>query len=216
LFASFAESPEPPTAKEITFITSITSAAEMKKPSSKRTSRNKNFVFNLNEPWDTMKAQILGKISDVLNPRHLSYDDYDVSWFISRVLPKPGLSLLSQNDFDGLTKRAANLASRDPTINITVIQKNEPKENEALVADTPPATNAKANKRVGMIFCVFCVLIFTHILDYRKKQPQFFLEIKTRSRTYETFESTGFAKSQMLLVYRHITMLIRAQMNIFP
>ncbi|OAX40797.1 hypothetical protein K503DRAFT_798526 [Rhizopogon vinicolor AM-OR11-026] len=130
----FAESPdsEPPAAKEITFITSITSAAEMKKLLSKRTSRNKSFILNLNEPWDTMKAQILVKISDALNPRHLSYDDYDVSWFIPRILLKPGLSLLSQNDFNGLMKRAANLTSKDPTINITVIQKNEHKENEAL------------------------------------------------------------------------------------
>ncbi|KAG0701706.1 hypothetical protein DFH29DRAFT_875725 [Suillus ampliporus] len=198
--------PEPPTAKEITFITSITSAAEMKKPLSKYTSRNKSFVLNLNKPWDTMKAQILIKISDVLNPRHLSYDDYEVSWFIPHVLLQPGLSLLSQDYFNGLMKQAANLTSKDPTVNITVIQKNEHKENEALVADTPPATNDKAKKRVGMIFCVFCV----------KKQLQFFLEIKTRSRTYETFESTGFAKSQMLLVYQHIATLIRAQMSIFP
>src|SRR5882757_5226579 len=84
----FAESPdsEPLAAKEITFITSITSAAEMKKPSSKRTSRNKSFILNLNEPWDMMKAQILVKISDALNPCHLSYDDYDVSWFIPSIL----------------------------------------------------------------------------------------------------------------------------------
>ncbi|KAG2063351.1 hypothetical protein BDR04DRAFT_1123322, partial [Suillus decipiens] len=65
--------------KQVTFITSITSAAEMKKPASKRTSRNQTFALNLDEPWGTMKAQILLKISDALNPRLLSYKDYEVS-----------------------------------------------------------------------------------------------------------------------------------------
>ncbi|KAG1865568.1 hypothetical protein C8R48DRAFT_772572 [Suillus tomentosus] len=86
--------------KEVTFITSMISAAEMKKPASKHTLRNQTFSLNLNEPWNTMKAQILIKISDALNPRLLSYEDYEVSWFIPHVLPKPGLSLLNEKDFD--------------------------------------------------------------------------------------------------------------------
>ncbi|KAG1763543.1 hypothetical protein EDD22DRAFT_952271 [Suillus occidentalis] len=80
----------PASIKEVTFITSITSAAEMKRPASKRTSRNQTFTLNLDKPWDTMKAQMLVKISDALNPGLLSYEDYEISWFIPCVLPKPG------------------------------------------------------------------------------------------------------------------------------
>ncbi|KAG1879264.1 hypothetical protein C8R48DRAFT_588993, partial [Suillus tomentosus] len=134
--------------KEVTFITSITSAAEMKKPASKCSLRNQTFALNLDEPWDTMKAQILVKISDALNPRLLSYEDYEVSWFIPRVFPKPGLSLLNEKDFDILVKRAANLKGNDPTINVTIIQKDdrELKENKAMIE---PTVNEKAKKRVG-------------------------------------------------------------------
>ncbi|KAG2152702.1 hypothetical protein DEU56DRAFT_752017 [Suillus clintonianus] len=131
--------PDPPAGvKEVTFITSITSAAEMKKPASKRTSRNQTFALNLDEPWDTMKAQVLVKISDALNPGLLRYEDYEVSWFIPRVLPKPGLSLLDEKDFDVL-------AMIQP-INVTIIQKenHELKENEAAIE---PTVNEKAKKR---------------------------------------------------------------------
>lgn len=130
---------------------SITFAAKMKKPASKHTLRNQTFTLNLDEPWDTMKAQILIKISDALNPRLLSYKDYEVSWFIPHVLPKPGLSLLNEKDFDILVKQAANLKGNDPTINVTIIQKEdcELNKNEAMVE---PTVNEKAKKRVGTVF----------------------------------------------------------------
>ncbi|KAG2154806.1 hypothetical protein DEU56DRAFT_751437 [Suillus clintonianus] len=106
--------PDPPAGvKEVTFIMSITSAAEMKKPASKH----------------------------ALNPGLLSYEDYEVSWFIPHVLPKPGLSLLDDKDFDVLVKRAANLKGNDPTINVTIIQKenHELKENKAVIEPTKEA-----------------------------------------------------------------------------
>ncbi|KAG2344341.1 hypothetical protein BDR05DRAFT_1018672 [Suillus weaverae] len=136
----------PASIKEVMFITSITSAAEMKKPASKRTSRNQTFALNLDEPWDTMKAQMLIKISDALNPGLLSHEDYEISWFIPHVLPKPGLSLLNEKDFDVLVKQAANLKGNNPTINVTIIQKenHELKENEAVIE---PTVNEKAKKR---------------------------------------------------------------------
>ncbi|KAG0707151.1 hypothetical protein DFH29DRAFT_1014852 [Suillus ampliporus] len=80
----------------------------MKKPVSKHTLRNQTFTLNLDKPWDTMKAQILIKISDALNPGLLSYKDYEISWFILHVLPKHGLSLLNENEaVIELTKEAA-------------------------------------------------------------------------------------------------------------
>ncbi|KAG1803289.1 uncharacterized protein BJ212DRAFT_1487079 [Suillus subaureus] len=90
--------------KEVTFIMSITYAAEMKKPASKYTLRNQTCPLNLDEPQDTMKAQFSIRISHALNPQLLSHEDYKVSWLIPCVLSKPVLSLLNKKDFNVLVK----------------------------------------------------------------------------------------------------------------
>ncbi|KIJ13992.1 hypothetical protein PAXINDRAFT_100357, partial [Paxillus involutus ATCC 200175] len=136
---------EPPKARDISFIASITSAVEMKKAQSKRVPKNSSFVFNLDEPWDTLKAQILAKVSMAINPQVIDFDDYDVSFFIPHILPKPGLSLANQADFDVLIKRAKNLTAKDPTINLNVIQNARNQENNN--AGPIEAATTKTKKR---------------------------------------------------------------------
>ncbi|KAH0825694.1 hypothetical protein J3R83DRAFT_10846, partial [Lanmaoa asiatica] len=70
-------------------VATITSAAEMKKPHARRTAKGAEFSFSLKEPWDTLLAQILSKISAALNPEVIAFDDYEITYFIPRVLPKP-------------------------------------------------------------------------------------------------------------------------------
>ena len=55
----------------------------------------------------------------------LRLDDYMLTYCISRVLHKPGLSLLTRADFNGMMKRIHihGMAARAMTINISVIQK---------------------------------------------------------------------------------------------
>ncbi|KAH7907681.1 hypothetical protein BJ138DRAFT_1014114, partial [Hygrophoropsis aurantiaca] len=133
---------------EVSYIISILSAAEMKKAPSKRIVKNESFDLNDNEPWDTLKAQILQKISTTLNPQVLDFDDYDVTFYIPRILTKPGLSLTSSSHYtDGLMKRVAKMAAKNPSVNICVSQKDGSggKENE-LVADPMPDLD-KAKKR---------------------------------------------------------------------
>lgn len=74
--------PEAPQAKDVTFVAVITSAVEMKKSQAKQVLKGVEFMFNLDEPWDTLKAQIPAKIKSVLKPKHLDFDDYNVSFFI--------------------------------------------------------------------------------------------------------------------------------------
>lgn len=111
-----------PVTKEISYMVSIFSASEMKKSKSKREPINASFDLRTDKPWDTLKAQILAKISAAINPRTLCFDDYLLTYYIYRVLPKPGLSLMAQTDYDGLMKRVNGMAAKTPTVNISVIQ----------------------------------------------------------------------------------------------
>ena len=76
--------PEPAlVAKTVLFVATIISTTQMKKPLTKRTPKpGVKFLFSLNEPWNTLHAQILAKISTTLNPRTIDLDDYDISFFI--------------------------------------------------------------------------------------------------------------------------------------
>ena len=113
-------------AKTVSFVATIISATQMKKPLTKCTPKpGVEFLFSLDEPWDTLCAQILAKISTTLNPRTINLDDYDISFFIPRVLSKPGLGLASLADFNGLLKRANNLGDKNPLINLIIIEKDK-------------------------------------------------------------------------------------------
>jgi hypothetical protein len=124
--------PEPESkAAEIMYIMSIMSAAEAKKTAiSKRIAKSAIVKLNTDEPWDTMKAQLLVKIDATLKPRNIDYDLYDIKFYISRVIPKPGLSLSNETDYELMVTRARKL--KDFTINITVIEigSDSDKENE--------------------------------------------------------------------------------------
>ncbi|KAG1888895.1 uncharacterized protein F5891DRAFT_1199126 [Suillus fuscotomentosus] len=89
-----------PLTKEVSYIITVFSAAEMKKAKTKRQPISTSVNLNSDEPWDTLKAQVL----------------------IPRVLPKPGLSLIMQADFDGMMKHVNGMNAVSPLVNITVVQ----------------------------------------------------------------------------------------------
>ncbi|KAG1899672.1 uncharacterized protein F5891DRAFT_980910 [Suillus fuscotomentosus] len=125
--------PTPPPTVDISYMVSILSASEMKKAKSKREPVNTSIDLCTDEPWDTLKAQILVKISTAINPCMLHFDDYSLTYHISWVLPKPGLSLLTEADYNGMMKRVDGMAAKAPTVNINVIQ-------------TQPASNNNENQ----------------------------------------------------------------------
>jgi len=129
---------------EVTYIISIMSATEARKTVvSKRASKSAYLKLNTDEPWETMQAQLLVKIDHALRPSQIQYDQYEIKFYITRVLPKPGLSLDSETDYNLMILKARKL--RDLTINITIVQlvSDDDKENEAEVEEvTKPKKKA--------------------------------------------------------------------------
>ena len=54
----------------------------------KRVPKTQSFYLPTDATWDTMQAQMLAKISVALDPPQIHFSDYDVIFYISRVLPK--------------------------------------------------------------------------------------------------------------------------------
>jgi len=113
--------------------------------------------LSTDEPWDTMKAQILTKISISLNPPTIDFNDYNIMFHITHILPKPGLTLATELDFMIMNRRAHNMKAEDPTINLLVVEKKlvgEGKENEGQDDDQE---KVKSNgKKVSI-----CALIYS-------------------------------------------------------
>jgi hypothetical protein len=115
--------------KKLTYLLSILSAEETSKPISKRTPINLSLELGDKEPWDPIKSQLLVKIDVALSPHVLDFDDYTVMFYISRVLPKPGMALSTEDGYMALLLRAASLTIQEK-------KSMANKENEgALVAE---------------------------------------------------------------------------------
>jgi hypothetical protein len=152
LISSFANDPvEDVPPKKLTYILSILSAEEATKTVSKRTPISMALELGEKEPWDTLKAQLLMKIDTALSPHVLSFDNYTVMFYISRVLPKPGMILEAEDSYSALLLRAANLTSKTPTINLTIQEKKhgENKENEE--ASGAGQKEGSKNKKVYLV-----------------------------------------------------------------
>jgi hypothetical protein len=51
----------------------------------------------------------------------LHFYDYSLTYHISQILPKPGLSLLTEADYNGMMKLVDGMAAKALIININVI-----------------------------------------------------------------------------------------------
>jgi hypothetical protein len=101
-----------------------------------------------------MKAQILVKITAAINPLPIDFLNFDITFYIPRVLPKPGLSLANDDDYAEMIRRARNLTSKDPTVNLLVLEKGNKadKENEDEAEEAKKAEKAKGKKNVRVAF----------------------------------------------------------------
>jgi len=129
-------------------VLSILSASEAKKSVSKREPKTHSVQFSTDEPWDTLKAQLLAKISIALNPPIIDFAQYNIMFYISRILPKPGLPLMSQEDFDIMNNRARNLTMKNPTINLSIVEKKNSGEKENADVDVDEEEPRKKGKKV--------------------------------------------------------------------
>jgi hypothetical protein len=89
----------------ITFDITVFSIADMKKSSKLRGAGTSSYiVFLSSEPWDTLKAQLLAKISNILDPDHIAFEDYHITFTVPRHSKTP-LPLVSSDDFAQLLQR---------------------------------------------------------------------------------------------------------------
>jgi len=153
---------------------SILSATEARKSViSKRITKGAVLKLDSDEPWDTVQAQLLVKIDQVLHPSLIKYEHYDVTFSIPRVYPKPGLSLNSAVDYDLIVKRHNPKAF---TVNIMVVQLrlDDDKENEAKIE------LAKERQLRNQYEMLSPSMKFTHIFCRQEKTLQHFPETSTR------------------------------------
>jgi hypothetical protein len=122
--------PEPESVKKVTYILAILSASEAKKTPAKRETKTASVRLNTDKSWDTLKAQILVKIDAALHPKPLEFANYDVNYYIARVLPKPGLSLMSDEDYDMLIDRVKSMKSKDPEVHVGIVGKKSDANKE--------------------------------------------------------------------------------------
>ena len=118
--------PNPPSNLKIDYILTMFSATEMKKPASRREPKKSSLQLAADEPWDTVKAQLLVKIDDLLKPSTLSIDDYEILFTIPRVVAKPGYPLASATDYVILLERSK---SKLVQLTISTVINNNDKEN---------------------------------------------------------------------------------------
>jgi hypothetical protein len=133
----------------ITYLLAIFSAIEMKKTVNKRMPKSHTIQLTTDEPWSTVEAQLLVKISAALSPLVLDISHYDIMCYIPRVLPKPSMGFSSETDYSILQQRIEKMTTKDPTINVTIIQAADPldKENVALDENTVEQGKKKGQRR---------------------------------------------------------------------
>ncbi|KAJ7705047.1 hypothetical protein B0H17DRAFT_1193527 [Mycena rosella] len=73
-----------PKARNITYTVSIFTPAQMKKQKGRGTPVADIFVLKDSKEWDIIKAQILVKIANMLNPEKIDYNNYKITFTVPR------------------------------------------------------------------------------------------------------------------------------------
>ncbi|KAL0949268.1 hypothetical protein HGRIS_009346 [Hohenbuehelia grisea] len=136
-----------PASKTVLYVLAVFSAIELQKPVSKRSAKSATLSSSTEEPWDTIKAQLLAKISSLLDPKTLSFDNYKVTATIPRVLGKPGVPLASDTDYALIVQRFLGMRNTDPLANITIEELTSTEAEDKENNDTSAKKKSKNAKR---------------------------------------------------------------------
>ncbi|KAG1774924.1 hypothetical protein EV702DRAFT_1199763 [Suillus placidus] len=102
---------------KITYFLAMFAEDQLRKPEKQRKAINTFLFLTSDQEFDTLKAQILQKISEKLKPKTLAYGNYSVEWYIPRIQTAP-LALSSPDDYKFLLNHA--LKRKAPTANIVI------------------------------------------------------------------------------------------------
>ena len=103
----------------------------MKKPKKQRKPSNTFLQMKSDREWDTAKVQLLEKISQVLRPKLINFDDYIFSWSVPRYQSSQ-MQLHTDDDYKFLITHA--LKPKEAAANIRI----EMKLAKACVFDSVP------------------------------------------------------------------------------
>lgn len=104
-------------AVKIMYHLSMLSASEMAKPKTKREANNTFLNLMSSEPWDTIKAQLLVKISSFFMPLREDFANYDVVFTVPRHSTAP-LNLRTEEDYTFMKTQA--LKGKDLTVHLKI------------------------------------------------------------------------------------------------
>jgi hypothetical protein len=109
----------------------------MKKPAARRAIKSQSLQLLGDCLWDTIKAQILQKISIILRPATINLGHYTVLFYISHLIPKPSMPLTTSKEHAFMIEHASK--TKNPIVNLTITEnereEDRDKENEADAAD---------------------------------------------------------------------------------
>jgi len=117
---------------KVNYVTTVFSAADMKKACNKRTPKQASFELSTDEPWDTLKAQFLVRITNALNPTTIDLGNYNLIALVTRIVPKPGSPLNTEGEYAIFLKKLADGKAKDGVsahVTITELDNGDNKEN---------------------------------------------------------------------------------------
>jgi hypothetical protein len=190
----------------------------MKKPAVKRIAKTLSLQQYSNTEWDTVKAQLLEKISAALKPKKLDYNNYTTLFSIPWIIPKPGMPLTTPGEYTFLIEQAMK-PKKPPIVNITITENpNESdgdKENED---DNGPDGGGSKSKGSKVRICVYAYQFLSLILVFvspRKKHPPFIKPTLRRTRISRRYERNGSVRNQHLPAPALIATLIPKRMIMY-
>ena len=129
----------------INYVLALFSMLEMTKLVSKRVSKSFTLQLRSDTPLDTLKAQMLVKISAAFNPPVLDITHYDIMFTITRVVSKPGILIVTEADYGILLEKALGKGKTMAIVNLVITQLVAfgEKENIALDAVEDPKSKKK-------------------------------------------------------------------------
>lgn len=163
-----------------------------------------------------MEAQLLAEINKALSPQFLDFEDYSIMFFIPRVLPKLGMALSTEDNYQALLLHAANLTSITPTVNLMILEKKKQADKENVIV---PAEAKAETKSAKMVSFHFQVKVFPHISHWynRRRNQQSSQESSSKlltSRSFRTVECVLF--SNLVLVSAPTAMFFLTLVFIIP
>ncbi|KAI6004822.1 hypothetical protein EDD15DRAFT_2515468 [Pisolithus albus] len=108
---------EPPKPTNITYYLALFSEAEMKKTVKQRKASNTFLQLKPDFEWDMVKAQLLMKIMQTLQPKLIDFSDYDFTWNIPRQQSSQ-MQLQTDDDYKFLIAHA--LKMKEPAVNVKI------------------------------------------------------------------------------------------------